>query len=85
ERQLMELNNGRLAMVAFFGLVFQDMATGDYGPVFGTPDATGVANGTGNFDGIELFKGLPFPKSPGGITPNVYPPVGFLSYDPPPL
>merc|ERR1719188_98441 len=67
ERQLMELNNGRLAMVAFFGLVFQDMATGDYGPVFGTPSATGIANGVGSFDGVELFQGAPMIKSPYGL------------------
>jgi len=82
ERQLFELNNGRLAMVAFFGLVFQDMATGDFGPFLGTP-SMGDANGVGSFDAIELSRGMPFPESPYGNPPNVYPPVGFLSYGPP--
>jgi len=82
ERQLAELNNGRLAMIAFIVLVGQDMATGDYGPFLGTP-GVGPANGAGSFDGLELFDGMPMPKSPYGNPPNVYPPVGILSYGPP--
>merc|ERR1712153_140723 len=31
ERQLFELNNGRLAMFAILGLIAQDAYTGDYG------------------------------------------------------
>jgi hypothetical protein len=83
ERGLAELNNGRLAMIAFFVLVFQDMATGDYGPFLGRPSLGGSeANGSGSFDGIELFQGAPMIKSPYGLPPNVYPPVGILSYGP---
>jgi len=58
--QLQELNNGRLAMIAFLGLITQDVLFGDYGA--GAREMCGGASICADYQNWEF----PWPPSPGG-------------------
>jgi len=64
EVQLRELNNGRLAMLGFFGMVHQDLANGDYiGWLVQRSD--GSKPGDGAPVDFKLFEKGPYPILPG--------------------
>jgi len=64
EVQLRELNNGRLAMLGFFGMVHQDLANGDYiGWLVQRTD--GSKPGDGAPVDFKLFEKGPYPILPG--------------------